>query len=116
MASSYGDIHYSGMYHIAVDEYVLDVLMPDLAGHDRSPSAFLVYMALWSALYRLEERSVALSLNRFSEATGLSKSAVQAALRLLKRRGLVKVTKTSPTAVPRYELVRHWLRRRRPRI
>src|SRR5690242_20919057 len=102
MASSYGDIHYSGMYHIVVDEYVLDVLMPDLAGHDRSPSAFLVYMALWSALYRLEERRVAISLQKLSEATGLSKSAVQGALRLLRRRDLVRVTKGSPTAVPRY--------------
>lgn len=44
--------------------------------------------------------------------TGLSKSAVQAAVRLLRRRSLVRVTKTSPTAIPDYELVRHWLRRR----
>ena len=101
------------MYHIEVDEYVVDVLMPDLAGHDRAPTAFLVYLALWTALYRLAERSVAISLQKLAESTGLSKSAVQAAVRLLKRRGLVRVTKSSPTAVPRYELVRHWLRRRR---
>ncbi len=103
------------MHHIAIDEYVVDVLLPDLAGHDRSPTAFLVYLVLWTALYKTEQRRVALSLREFAERTGLSKSAVQAALRLLKRRGLVAVTKTAATAVPQYELVRHWLRRRAKR-
>jgi DNA-binding MarR family transcriptional regulator len=102
------------MHHIAIDVYVLDVLMPDLAGHDRSPGAFLVYLALWSALYRLSQRRVEISLQQLAAATGMSKSSVQAAVRVLKRRGLVRVTKASPTAVPQYELVRHWLRRRRP--
>jgi DNA-binding MarR family transcriptional regulator len=101
------------MYHIGIDEYVIDVLMPDLAGHDRSPAAFLVYVALWAALYRLAQRRVAISLEQLAESTGLSKSAVQKAVRLLRRRGLVQVTKNSPTAVPQYALIRHWLRRRR---
>ena len=100
------------MHHIPIDEYVLDVLLPDLAGHDRSTTAFLVYLVLWTALYRLEQRRVAMSLRQFSERTGLSKSAVQAAIRLLKRRGLVAVTKATPTSAPEYELVRHWVRRR----
>jgi len=102
------------MHHIEIDEYVMDVLLPDLVGHDRSPAAFLVYMVLWTALYRLAQRRVAISLHQLAEATGLSKSAVQGGVRLLKRRGLVRVTKSSATAVPQYELVRHWLRRRRP--
>jgi DNA-binding MarR family transcriptional regulator len=102
------------MHHISIDVYVIDVLMPDLAGHDRSPGAFLVYVALWNALYRLSQQRVAVSLQQLAEATGLSKSSVQQAVRILKRRGLVRVTKSSPTAVPQYELVRHWLRRRRP--
>ena len=100
------------MNHIAIDDYVMDVLLPDLTKHDHSSSAFLVYLVIWTALFRLEERQAALSLQQLSENTGLSKSAVQAALRLLKRRSLLKVTKTSPTAVPQYELVRHWLKRR----
>ena len=100
------------MNHIAIDEYVLDVLLPDLAGHDRSPTAFLVYVVLWTALFRLEQRRVAMSLRQISERTGLSVSAVQAAVRLLKRRGLVRIVKTTPTSVPQYELVRHWVRRR----
>jgi len=100
------------MNHIAIDEYVLDVLLPDLTRHDHSPSAFLVYLVLWTALFRQEQRRMPLSLRQFAENTGLSKSAVQAAIRLLKRRGLLKVTKISATAVPQYELVRHWLVRR----
>ncbi|HYA18622.1 MAG TPA: helix-turn-helix domain-containing protein [Bryobacteraceae bacterium] len=100
------------MNHIEVDEYVVDSLMPDLTGHDRAPGAFLVYLALWAMLYRAEERTVAVSLQELAERTGLSKSAVQKSVRILKRRNLVTVTKASATAVPRYELVRHWLRRR----
>src|SRR5690349_10544746 len=34
---------------IGVDDYVIDVLMRDLVGHDRAPSAFLVYLYLWAA-------------------------------------------------------------------
>ena len=100
------------MLHVAIDDYVLDVLLPDLAGHDRSPAAFLIYTVLWTKLYRSEQRSVALSLQQLGELAGLSKSAVQAAIRLLKRRGLIRITKNSQTAVPQYELIRHWIRRR----
>jgi hypothetical protein len=103
------------MYHIAVDDYVVDVLLPDLAGHDRSPSAFLVYLILWTRLFRSERRTIEVSLQTLAAETGLSKSSVQAAVRLLRNRALIKVTRTSPTAVPQYELVRHWLRRRATR-
>jgi len=108
----YTCIDYSDMHHIEIDEYVVDVLLPDLAGHDRSPGAFLVYLVLWAELFRTAQRRVPASLQSLAGRTGLSKSAVQAAIRLLKRRGLIAVTKQSPTAVPEYELVRHWLRRR----
>ena len=100
------------MDHIPIDEYVIDVLLPDLAGHDRSPGAFLVYVILWTDLYRQEQRRVSLSLAQLSQRTGLSKSAVQAAIRLLRRRGLIAISKASQTAVPEYELIRHWVRRR----
>ena len=53
---------------------------------------------LWTKLYRSEQRSVALSLQQLGELAGLSKSAVQAAIRLLKRRGLIRITKNSQTA------------------
>ncbi|HEY3936766.1 MAG TPA: hypothetical protein VGL97_05025 [Bryobacteraceae bacterium] len=100
------------MHHIPIDEYVLDVLLPDLVGHDHSPGAFLVYVVFWTALYRLEQRRIAMSLQQVSDRTGLSKSGVQAAIRLLKHRELIKITKDAPTSIPEYELVRHWLRRR----
>jgi len=103
------------MLHVGIDEYVFDVLMPDLVGHDRSPSAFLVYLFLWCALYRSEQKRVSASLQQIAEGTGLSKSAVQAGMRVLKRRRLVMVSKSSPTATPRYELQRHWISRRVPR-
>jgi hypothetical protein len=109
---SYGVLRYSAMQHIPIDEYVIDVLLPDLTGHDHAPTAFLVYVILWTALYRGEQKRIAASLQRLSEQTGLSKSAVQKAVRLLKRRGLIRVLKAHPTAVPEYELVRHWVRRR----
>ncbi len=105
-------LRYSVVEHIPIDEYVVDVLLPDLTGHDRAPCAFLVYIVLWTALYRAEQKRVALSLQNLSEKTGLSKSGVQSAIRLLKRRGLIRVARAHPTAVPEYELVRHWVRRR----
>jgi hypothetical protein len=100
------------MYHVAIDDYVIDVLLPDLVGHDRSPAAFLVYLILWTRLFRSEDRMVEVSLQSLANQTGLSKSAVQAAVRLLRNRSLIKVTRASPSAVPQYELIRHWLRRR----
>ena len=100
------------MHHIAVDDYVIDVLLPDLCGHDHSPSAFLVYLVLWARLFRSAERTTGVSLQTLAGQTGLSKSAVQSAMRILLRRGLISVTEASPTAIPQYGLVRHWLRRR----
>ena len=112
IARDYIIYDYSIVNHIEVDEYVIDVLLPDLTGHDHSPAAFLVYLSLWAALYRSEQRRMGISLQEMAERTGLSKSAVQRAIRLLRRRGLIKTMKASSTAIPQYELVRHWLRRR----
>ena len=44
---------------VGQNEYVIDVLLPDLAGHDRAPNAFLVYVVLWAALFREEQRTIA---------------------------------------------------------
>jgi len=100
------------MHHVSIDDYVLDVLLPDLVGHDRSPAAFLIYLVLWTQLFRSEERSTAVSLQKLSELSGLSKSSMQQAVRVLMQRGLIKVRKISETSVPEYELVRHWISRR----
>jgi hypothetical protein len=34
------------MERFAIDAYVVDVLMPDLVGHDRRPATFVVYLFL----------------------------------------------------------------------
>ena len=65
---------------IELDPYVIDVLLPDLAGHDRHPSAFLLYLYLWRQTDGGRHVSDELSLGKMAESTGLSKRAVQMAL------------------------------------
>jgi hypothetical protein len=91
------------------DPYLLDSLMPDLVGHDRQPSAFLVYLYLAHRAART--RAVRASLQELAADTGLSKSAVQAGLRTLTRRRLLRADKASRTAVPSYTVLRPWIRR-----
>jgi hypothetical protein len=95
---------------IAVDSYVIDVLLRDLVGHDRSPSAFLVYLWLWRRTSDDESR---IPLTRIAEGTGLSKRGVQDAIAHLERRGFLRVTRESITAVPEYAVLRPWARRPR---
>ena len=83
--------------------------MRDLVGHDHSPSAFLVYLHLWSQTIGRRAKSARLSHQMVASATGLSKSAVQAGMRKLLRRRLVSVARESPTATPEYRLLRPWL-------
>lgn len=95
---------------IAVDEYVFTALMRDLVGHDRAPSAFLVYLHLWSEAERQPGGAVRASHQTMAEATGLSKSAVQKGVRLLLRRKLLRAHKESSTATPEYRVQRTWRR------
>jgi len=92
---------------IPLDAYVLDTLMPDLVGHDRRPSAFLVYLYLWR---HRSDRTAMHSLRRIAEGTGLSKRAVQDGLARLERRRLVAISRESITAVPEYRILRPWRR------
>ena len=64
------------MRRVPVDQYVLDTLMPDLVGHDRQPSALVVYLALWRRTIGEDTSAVQLSLSDLALATGLSKRAV----------------------------------------
>jgi DNA-binding GntR family transcriptional regulator len=95
------------------DPYVLDTLLPDLVGHDRQPSAFLVYLYLADRVTRGRSRGCAVSLSRLAVDTGLSKTAVQRALATLVRRRLVRAERASATAVPIYTPLRPWARRER---
>jgi hypothetical protein len=100
----------SGQAPARLDAYVLETLMPDLVGHDRQPSAFLIYLYLTHQAARARGRGVAASLQAIAVDTGLSKSAVQRGLRTLTRRRLVRVEKASRTAVPAYTVLRPWRR------
>jgi len=75
----------------------------DLVKRDRSPAAFVIYSYLASVA---GAKGVRASLNTIAVETGLSKSAVQAALRLLNRRKLIRTEKASATATPVHHLVR----------
>jgi DNA-binding MarR family transcriptional regulator len=97
---------------VRLDAYVLETLMRDLTGHDRRPSAFLVYLCLWHNAPRGRRRRVTRSLQWLAEETGLSKRAAQRAIAHLLRRGLLRVERRHATAVPEYELLRPWRRAR----
>jgi DNA-binding transcriptional regulator PaaX len=96
---------------IPLDDYVIDVLMRDLIGHDQKPAAYLVYLHLYGQAVRHHGKPIAASLRTIADATGLSKSAVQVALAHLRRRQLIATTADHVTATPRHRLLRHWRRR-----
>ena len=98
------------MATISFDPYVLDVLMADLIGHDRKPSAFVVYMHLAGRAHRSRRDVVTASLQDIATHTGLSKSAVQAAIRHLKRRRLLDVPPSTAPREPRRRVLRPWVR------
>ena len=77
------------MQHFSLDNYVVDILMPDLVGHDRRPATFIVYLYLLRAAATGKRDSVSVSLQTIATKTGLSKSTVQAAIRHLRRRRLL---------------------------
>jgi len=101
----------SATARLGLDSYVLDTLMPDLVGHDRRPSAFLVYLYLWRRTNAGRARSDEIPLRAIAEGTGISKRAVQNALRALTRRRLVTASHATPTSAPTFVIHRPWVRR-----
>ncbi len=91
-----------------VDRYVIDSLMPDLVGHDRRPSAYLLYLTLWSRTLAISETEVRIALLDLAEATGLSKRTVQAAIAWLEYRRLVTVTRDTLTDVGTFTVKAPW--------
>ncbi len=100
------------MQRVTIDRHMISALLPDIVGHDRSPSAFIVYLFL-ACSAQGRRRQVQASLQSIADDTGLSKSAVQGAVRLLLRRRLLTQKRAGPTAVPVYEVLRPWARPRR---
>lgn len=95
---------------IPVDDYVIDVLLRDIVGHDRQPTSYLIYLYLYGQAARQKWKPVGGSLRTLADATGLSKSAVQTALENLRRRELITTSASHPTAVPQHRVLRHWRR------
>jgi CRP-like cAMP-binding protein len=93
-----------------VDPYIVDTLMRDLVGHDRAPSAYLVYLQLFRRTHGAEGRAVSIALQDIAEATGLSKRTVQTALAHLVYRRLIAVSRESLTSIPEYTVLRPWRR------
>lgn len=91
----------------AFDDYVTDVLLRDLVGHDRRPVSFLVY--LWLAAERTRTKGpVQVSYQQLAEHIGVSKSAAQFAVSWLIKRKLLAVHKENATATPRYAVLSPW--------
>jgi hypothetical protein len=99
-----------GMQTLRVDPYIVDSLMPDLVGHDQKPSAFVVYLYLWRRASGTRAKQVQASHQSIADDTGLSKSAVQASVRHLLRRRLIRSQLSSKTATPVYWILRPWRR------
>src|SRR5262249_46109594 len=93
-----------------LDPYLVDSLLPDLAGHDHRPSAFLVYLSLWHSAGGARKKGVRCSYQEIATRTGLAKRTVQLAVQHLARRKLVAVEQATPTATPIYSVLTPWRR------
>jgi hypothetical protein len=96
------------MSRVTLDSYVIDVLLPDLVGHDRRPAAFLVYLFLLRHSAQGRGGAISVSLQTIATKTGLSKSSVQAALRHLKRRQLLDPAVVATRDDPVRKVLRPW--------
>lgn len=95
---------------LALDPYMVDVLLPDLVGHDKRPAAFLLFLWLWANTRAAGRRSGFFSYQMLADRTGLSKRALQRSVIWLERRELLKVVRKSKTAVPEYAPLSPWQR------
>jgi hypothetical protein len=100
------------MERLNLDSYVIDVLMPDLVGHDRRASAFIVFLFFLRQSARTRRDTFSVSLQTIATKTGLSKSSVQAAVRHLKRRGLLDSSMEATTTEPVKRVLRPWTLKR----
>lgn len=98
------------MQRFSLDSYVVDVLMPDLVGHDRRPATFVVYLFLLHRAAAAKRDSVRVSLQTIATRTGLSKSTVQTAIRHLRRRRLLDPAVTATVNDPVRRILRPWNR------
>lgn len=96
-----------GIAMLRLDDYLVDVLMRDLVGHDRRPVCFLVY--LWFAAEQQRRgTAVQVSYQDIAESIGVSKSSAQSAVGWLARRKLLSISKQTATAMPKYRVLSPW--------
>jgi len=98
------------MQRTSLDSYVIDILMPDLVGHDRRPAAFIVYLFLLRHAAAAKRDSISVSLQTIATKTGLSKSTVQGAIRHLRRRRLLDPDVAASVTDPLRRILRPWSR------
>lgn len=91
----------------AFDDYITDVLMRDLVGHDRKPVSFLVYLWLAAEQSR-RDGAVRVSYQELAETVGVSKSSAQSAVKWLVRRKLLSARRETVTATPTYVVLSPW--------
>lgn len=104
-------IVFVGIDVLTLDEYITEVLMRDLVGHDRRPTSFLIY--LWLAAEQQRRGAlVRISYQELAESTGVSKSSAQAAVGWLVRRKLLAAKKATVTSTPEYNVLTPWRRSR----
>jgi lambda repressor-like predicted transcriptional regulator len=90
-----------------LDDYLVEPRPPARGGHDRSPSAFIVFVKLWHDAGGAGRR-IQVSLSTLAVETGLSKSSVQSALKRLQRRAYIGMKRASATAIPVYTIHAPW--------
>jgi hypothetical protein len=98
------------MDNIELDPYVVFTLMRDLTGHDRRPSAFLVFLYLWSLAKGSAQSKVSVSYQDLADAIGISKSSAQSGIYHLTERRLIKVSLKHGTSIPEYLVNPVWRR------
>jgi predicted AAA+ superfamily ATPase len=92
-----------------LDDYIIDILLRDIVGHDRRPVAFLVYLWLAAESQR-RHAPIQISYQELAESIGISKSSTQAAIAWLVRRKLLSTAKVNATAIPCYQVLTPWKR------
>lgn len=93
-----------------MDDYIIEVLMRDLVGHDHQPTSFLVYLWFTAEVAAKRRERVQASYQTIADSVGISKSAAQSGVKWLIKRKLLEASKSSPTAVPAYRILRPWRR------
>ena len=90
-----------------LDDYVTEVLLRDLVGHDKRTVSFLLYLWLAAQQQRRGD-AVQISYQELADSVGVSKSAAQTGVNWLVKRKLLAVTKATVTATPAYTVLMPW--------